>query len=58
MERCIVWRLGVPSGYFWGERGWSEGDGIELEILIAEFLNVEKTRFSAEHDRFFPVDKT
>ena len=26
-----------------------EGDGTELEILKAEFLNVEKTRFSAEH---------
>jgi hypothetical protein len=43
MKRCIVWRLGVPYRYFW----WG-GDGIELEILKAEFVNVEKTRSSAE----------
>jgi hypothetical protein len=50
MKRCIVWQLGLPSRYFW-EGGWSEGDGIELEILNVELLNVEKTRLSAEHRR-------
>jgi hypothetical protein len=27
----------------------SEGEGIELDILKAELLNVEKTSFSAEY---------